>query len=331
MNGFCRGVMLSGFLLLTGLQARAQALTMAATRHHGLPVKASEIQWSKLVWYSATIGGRQVAHAAPFIEIHVNGMTRPALMELDTGTDITSLYGRTLPRAMPSLQKRNLAMLSGTMAGCPFTNQEFEVLAEQGDAPNVNGPIYLGTVGLGFFKDRILLMDLVSDRVAILPKGTEIPASVGSRAQFVPADDRGGKLYVTLKANGELERNMFVDTGSSSSSLVTTPAEWEHLTGREPGDPRNSRWVSSNWGKDAVMIGAPISGNICVGSVCIPRPTIKFEGTGLTNFDFANYPTKTEGYFGLALFDGRSTVIIDVPHGRFGLIGGSMARQLQGK
>jgi hypothetical protein len=74
-----------------------------------------------------------------------------------------------------------------------------------------------------------------------------------------------------------------------------------------------------------------MSGNVCVGSACIPRPTIKFESTGLRNFDFANYPTKTEGYFGLVLFDGRFTVIVDVPHGRFGLVRGSVARQLQGR
>jgi hypothetical protein len=331
MERFCRGVILSGLLLLSGFQAKAKTEFMNTARHHDLPVKTSEIRWSKLVWYSATVGGRKVAHAAPFIEIHVDGMARPALMELDTGTDVTSLYGKTLPRAMPSLQSRDIATLSGTMAGCPFANQEFQVLADQGDAPDADGPIYLGTVGLGFFKNRVLLMDLVSNRVAILPEGTELPASVASRAQFVPADNRGGKLYVTLTANGEIERNMFFDTGSSSSSLVTAPMSWKRLTGRKPGDPRNSRWGSSNWGKNAVMVSAPMSGNVCVASACIPRPTIKFESTGLRNFDFANYPTKTEGYFGLVLFDGRFTVIVDVPHGRFGLVRGSVARQLQGR
>ncbi len=331
MDRLCRVVILSGFLLLSGFQARARAVAMAKARHNDSTVKTSEVQWSNLVWYSATIGGRKVAHAAPFIEIHVDGMARLALVELDTGTDISSLYGKALPRAMPSLKKAHVATLSGTVAGCPFANEEFEVLADQGDAPNGNRPIYLGTAGLGFFKDRILLMDLVSNKVAILAKGVELPESAKSWAQFVPADNRGGKLYVTLKANGEPEQNMFFDTGSSSSSLVTTPAAWERLTGRKPGDPRNLRLVSSNWGRDAVMVSAPILGNVCVGRACIPRPKIKFESTGLRNFDFANYPTKTEGYFGLVLFDGRFTVIVDVPNGRFGLVRGSLARRLRGR
>jgi hypothetical protein len=168
-------------------------------------------------------------------------------------------------------------------------------------------------------------------RVAILPAGAELPASVAGEAQVVPADERGGKLYVTLTANGALEKDMFFDTGSSASSLVTTPAAWERLTGRKAGDSRNARWVVCNWGKDAVMIGAPISGDVCVSSACIPRPMIEFESTGLSNFDFSNYPSKTEGFFGLVPFDGKYTVIVDVPHGKFGLVRGSVARQLRGK
>ncbi len=329
MGGVLRGVVLS--MLLSGFQVKAQTTASATVSHHDLPVKADEIHWSKLVWYSATIGGKKVAHAAPFIEIHVDGMAQPALMELDTGTDISSLYGKTLTRVIPSIQSKKLAVVSGTMAGCPFANEKFEVLADQGDTSTADGRVYLGTVGLGFFRDRILFMDLVSNEVAILPKGVELPASLVSRAQSVPAGVRGGKLYVTLKANGALEQDMFFDTGSSSSTLVTAPATWKRLTGRQPGDPRNSRWVSSNWGKDSVMIGSPASGNVCVGSACVSRPTIKFESTGLENFDFAKYPVKTDRYFGVMLFDGRFTVVIDRAHGRFELVRGSMAHQSWGK
>ena len=74
MDIFCRGVMLAGILLLSGRQAKAQTAAVATVLHHDLPVKTSEIQWSKLVWYSATIGGRKVAHAAPFVEIHLEAV-----------------------------------------------------------------------------------------------------------------------------------------------------------------------------------------------------------------------------------------------------------------
>jgi len=72
------------------------------------------------------------------------------------------------------------------------------------------------------------------------------------------------------------------------------------------------------------MVGAPMSGEMCFGRACIPSPLVFFESSGLKNLDFDQFRYKASGLFGNVPFDGRVTVIVDVPRRRFGLIAGSL-------
>ena len=306
--------------LLLGLIV-AVALGLAQTP------KSPTLSWTRMIWHSASVGGRSVEHAALMVEIQLDGMDTPAIMQLDLGSDATMVYGvpYTQLRRNDTAVGRNLVSLSGVLANCRFQGERFHVRADFGDPITPGKPISLGTVGLDFFTQRILVLDFVRQRLAVLNKGVDLPPAVQHQIDVTPIETRNGKMFVAVTLNGREERGLFYDTGSSLFSLMTTRNRWRELTGRRPDDPANDIWTIKSWGKDAPLIGAPMKGELCVARACISDPLVYFESSGLEGLDFDRYPYKTSGLFGNVPFDGRYTVVVDVPHGRFGLVAGSIA------
>ena len=107
--------------------------------------------------------------------------------------------------------------------------------------------------------------------------------------------------------------------------LTTTPGRWLERTGRRADDERNETQIGTTWGKEVKWIGAPVRGDMCIGKVCVKTPTAWSPTLNLPALDFDKYPFKTAGVFGNAPFDGRYTVVVDLPHKRFGLLKDSLA------
>lgn len=271
--------------------------------------------WSEMVWVSENLGGRQVPHAALMVEVAVEGLPSPALMQLDTGA-VNWVY--RAPKDAPWWRGNEVA-ITGTAAGRRFHDEWFRRRTQPQAV--IDGKPVVGTVGAPFFENRVLILDFVGSRVAILDA---LPTEVERRAAFTPLEYRDGKIFVAFQANGREEKQMFFDSGSSALAIVTTRVRWTEMTGRQPNDSRNERWSVNSWGKMVPMVGAPMKGEMCFGHACLPSPLVFFVSGSLRDFDFDQYPYKAAGLFGNVAFDGRVTVIVDVPRRRFGLIAGSL-------
>jgi hypothetical protein len=280
-----------------------------------------------MIWESADFGGKNVEHAALKVEMRIEGSADPVVMQLDTGADSNVLYGlayKHLPSAPPLTGKTQI-LLGGVAARRAFHDELFYISGDFGGAGEPGKPLLIGTIGAHFFEQRILLLDFVSQRLAILEKGEDLPAEIVGRAAFTPLEYRNHKMFIMVTLNGVEQRDLFFDTGSSAMALMTTRSRWLEWTGRQPDDPANRLILSKSWGKDAKWVGAPAKGGLCVGKACVSAPMVYFDSAGLPNLDFEKYPYKTSGLFGNVPFDGRYTVIVDLPHNRFGLIEGSLA------
>jgi hypothetical protein len=266
-----------------------------------------------------------VEHAALMVEARLDGIDAPAVMQLDTGADADIVYGVPYVQLKPdAAAAKDYVLVSGTIAGVRFGREWFNLAAKHGGPIQPGTPVRLGTIGAAFFEKRILLLDFVAQRLAILGKGEEVPPEIAQRADFVPIDYRNHKMFVSLTLNGVEESGLFFDTGSSSMAVTTTRARWLEWTGRQADDPGNTVFLGQSWGKDARWVGAPVN-SICIGKACVTGALAFFEATGLENLDFDRYPFKAAGLFGNLPFDGRFTVIVDLPNKRFGLIAGSAA------
>ncbi len=251
------------------------------------------------------------------VEMRLDGMSGPMLMQLDTGTPASVFLGKSYEQ----LHRNDTVVgqagrkAGGWVAGRRFDNEVFVVL------PNLGEPRRLGSLGATFFEQRVLILDFVAQKIAILDPRQDLPA----KFDFVPLDYRDHKIFVTLTLNGSADRDMIFDSGSSALPLFTTARRWQEWTRRGPDDPRNLALNAKSWGKEVTLTGAPLKGSICLGKACLSDPLIFFAPKVLANLDMERALYRIAGVLGNALFDGRYTVVVDLPHRRFGLMAGSAA------
>ena len=303
----------------------AAALLVAILVLRGSAPEDSQVLWSNMVWEPFNANGRTVDHAALMVEVELEGSGAPFLMQLDLGTYLTVMYRsayaglRRNDRATP-----NGVLMSGTIAKRRFQEESFGFRPDAGEPGPGDKPIRLGSLGSSFFEHRILLLDFVKQRLAILGKGAALPPALERGVEYLPLKFSYGHVLVAATIDGQAEPNVIFDTGSSMIPFFTGHRRWTELTHRQTGDPANSIIRLSSWGNEAVAIGAPIEGALCIGSACLSHPAIYCAGSGLPNMDLDKYSFVASGVIGNAIFDGRFTVIVDVPGRRFGLVAGSL-------
>jgi hypothetical protein len=282
----------------------------------------NRIRWSKMVWASSKINGQTVEHAALMAEAELDGSSTPVLMQLDLGTYWTVMYNSAYANlGIKSREAQNGVLMSGTIANRHFRDETFGFRTDVPKPARANEPPLLGTIGSRFFEHRILVLDFVAQRLAILGKHAALPPGLQRGIEYLPAEFTYGHLVVTATVNGRVLPNAIFDTGSSMFPFFTGHKRWTELTHRQVDDPANSTVRVNSWGKGAVLIGAPVQ-TLCIASACISHPTIYCEGSRLPNLDIDRSPFS--GIFGNVPFDGRFTVIVDIPGRRFGLIKGSV-------
>jgi len=287
------------------------------------PVEDAPVLWSAIVWTPFEVDGRSFPHAALMVHAQLQGSKVPTLMQLDLGNDPTVLYRYS--NLAFGIKADTLHLISGTIANRRFHNESIRFLDTGGQPTPSAGPILLGSLGSSFFKDRILLLDFVKQRVAILGKGAQLPRALEQEFDFLPVTrNRFGNLLITATINGRAEHDVVFDTGSSILALETGPRNWTKWTNRREDDSRNSVVRANSWSRTAILIGAPLTGTLCAGRACIDHPLIFFESSGLQNLSFEGASSMGAALIGNVLFDGRFTVIVDLARARLGLFKGSV-------
>lgn len=184
------------------------------------PVEDAHVLWSGIVWTPFEVDGRSFPHAALMVHAQLQGSKVPALMQLDLGNDPTVL--NRYSNLAFGFKANTLHLISGTIANRRFHDERIRFL-DTGDQPTpTGGPIFLGSLGGSFFKDRILLLDFVKQRVAILGKGAQLPYALEQEFDCLPVTrNRFGNLLITATLNGRAEHDVVFDTGSSMLALAT--------------------------------------------------------------------------------------------------------------
>lgn len=116
---------------------------------------AAALHWSNIVW-EPWLGK---PHAELMIQARLDGRGS-GLLQLDTGAWKSALYrpgGADIT-------------VSGSIAGREFEREPFGFRSDEAK------PGRLGTVGLSFFAQRVLILDFVKGRLAILGEGSGFPA-----------------------------------------------------------------------------------------------------------------------------------------------------------
>jgi hypothetical protein len=285
--------------------------------------RTEALSWMKMYFAHDGLQGAHVSSTALDVPAEIDELRTPTTMQLDLGSYQTVLYGIPFqaltshvehPRKVLGSRfagyRTEMSHFSRSIIGCRFANAQLPILQDFGYPSAKGQPVEFGTVGSDFFENRILVMDFVKGRVAVTDSEAEIPASLLSRARFVPLTYDKGQIFVKLKVNGR-DAVYLYDTGSDAFPLLTTRADWQELTGLAGDATDVTVWLGSSWGKPKAFVGARLKGDLCLGEDCLNHPLAFFAPSG---------PAGTP-LFGDALFEGRYIVIVDIPRRRFGVIG----------
>ncbi len=294
------------------------------------PTARQEVrQWHGFTWFEGRLGDEQVERLAIHVPVRLAGLPGEHRLQLDTGASHTVLHGGALRAIDPTFAADARTLLvSGTIAGATVTNEPVGVLPDfrASVAAGTPAPI-IGTLGLSFFSQRMLVVDYPAARLMVLPKDATLPDQLERRARFLPTTVRNGKLYVPVAFDGRPRTDVFLDTGASAFALVTSPARWRELTGLQGTESSNLRRTGSSWDTDLTLVGARMAGRLAVGPATLHRPVVWH--TPDPRFSFDNWPD-TSGFIGNALFADRFVVVLDLPRGRIGLAASTAARPRSG-
>ncbi len=289
-----------------------------AARYDGVP-------WSPFRWVKYDIAGRTYDKAALFVPFASDTLGGSYWLQLDTGAYVGVWVYRNplrqlLARRGVPLDSAATFRITGTIGNYAIRDEPLQRHSNPRDTLATGDTLpKIGTLGLNFFRDKVLVLDLPGERFAIVDSAAALPEWIERGASWVPVEYRNGKMFVHLTLNDSVYTGFFYDSGASLFAVNTTPEIWRAVTGRTGTEPNNVDWKVPSFGQEILMRGAPVR-NASVGTASLERPLAFYMAEGPERLDFSKVGFPMEGLFGNALFYDRYIVVVDLPRRRFGII-----------
>lgn len=285
------------------------------------------IQWIPFNWIEVEISGRIFEKAAILIPVTIDGIQQKFNMQFDLGANFSSFYEKPLKyffekypflnnidtsisfqmngHEFPALRNVNLRL--GEVI---FNNIDAGLLIDHGieispDSINSETEILIGTIGADLVKNKILIIDYKSNRLAIAD--TLPPEYHNASFQIMIVDN--GRIKIPFLINGK-EENLMFDTGSSIFSLITTKENALEIGGNETVD----FLMVWSWFNYIPFYGLKTVSSVIFGDKKLENIIVYY------NYDWDDF-FKSENIWGLTgnalFFD--NVVIIDYKNNRFGV------------
>lgn len=309
--------LISVLVMVSACVPRRESIAPTSTAMDTLP-------WTSFHWVSATLGDTTIEKVAIYVPITADTLGGTYWLQLDTGAD-SDVWLYTAPLAQ-LLRRRGAVrdtttwfeIPQGRIGAYPIRDHAVNIRLVAGDTVRTDDPHpKIGTLGLNFFRQRVLLLDFPAQRFAILDSVAALPASIEERADWVGVDYRNDKLFLPLTLGGATYDDFFYDSGASLFPLSTTREIWRQVTGRDTG---TVVLTVPSFGEQVVLSGAPAEGSVRVGTATFARPMIFHLASGPERLKLENWGFRASGLVGNALFADRHLVIIDLPRRRFGIV-----------
>lgn len=284
-----------------------------------------KIEWNEFVWMEDTFGEEYYSKAAILIPFRFNGINEDYYLQLDTGAS-SLLYGNSFYDVEPSyrvIKKKDkrpyVVSIDGTFSNYVFTNENFGLLQDYGATlEELKEAEYklVGSLGLDFFKNRILIIDFSEEKFAIFNNQNDVPRNIKKNSGFLDMKYKNDKIYLMSKIAGK-DLSLIYDTGSSIFDIIATKEIWTSLTNVKSVKDIKLLEIPS-WGAIVQLKGARSESDWEIGDVTIEKPLIFYEPSGLENFNFKSI--QADGLLGNAIFYDNHIITIDLINKKFGIM-----------
>jgi hypothetical protein len=291
----------SATLAVAPLTGSAKPITAQAAASALAVASASLVGKAQCVAFTWLPNDRGSERGGISIPVRLNGTAMS--LQLDTGANVTSLYGQFAVRAgWAEKGAENFQARTFTIAGVALDRPKVYVNAEM-----VEDPVVRGTLGLPALLGKVTVIDYPAKRFCLFAEA-DLPAPL-RKADFVRAMLRNAKLHVPVTSGAFASDTIVFDTGSSEMPLHVDLAEWKVITGRTSTNKAPASIKGMAWGKPFTLAGAPALSPLKLGEVTLGKVDVFTNPEAPTSF--SEWPVRTAGVIGNAPFwDG--IVIIDL-------------------
>ncbi len=286
---------------------------------------AKKIEWNEFVWGESKISEEYYNKTAILVPFRFNGIEEEYYLQLDTGAS-SVLYGNSFYDIEPSYRVKkqkdkrpSIVSIDGTLSNYEFVYEDFGLLHDYGatlEELKVAEYKLIGSLGLDFFKNRILIIDFSEEKFAILNNQNDVPRNIKKNSGFLDMKYKNNKIYLMSKI-GDKDLSLIYDTGSSIFDIVATKEIWTSLTNVKSAKDMKLLEVPS-WGAIVQLKGARSESDWEIGDVIIEKPLIFYEPSGLENFNFKSI--QADGLLGNAIFYDNHIITIDLISKKFGIM-----------
>lgn len=286
---------------------------------------AQKIEWNEFVWAESTIGDEYYNKAAILVPFRFNGIEEEYYLQLDTGAS-SVLYGNSFYDIEPNYRVKkvkdkrpSIVSIDGTLSNYEFAYRDFGLLQDYGatlEELKVAEYKLIGSLGLDFFKNRILIIDFSEEKFAIFNNQNDVPRNIKKNSGFLDMKYKNDKIYLMSKIAGK-DLSLIYDTGSSIFDIIATKEIWTSLTNVKSVKDIKLLEIPS-WGAIVQLKGARSESDWEIGDVTIEKPLIFYEPSGLENFNFKSI--QADGLLGNAIFYDNHIITIDLINKKFGIM-----------
>jgi len=306
-------------ICLTLLMVGCSGISVPPTNWNEIEIK--DFSWQPFEWRDSMLGETYYDKAAIFVPIQLEQSDREFWLQLDTAApslffgstiDSLELYGNTFSKNA----KNDAIIFNGKIAGYDTKNAIFATMKNYGQTvTDEDEDVRIGSLGMDFFKDRILVLDFPNNRLAIANSASQLPAEIVEKVTFSKSEMVRNYFVVNMMF-GETPLKIAYDTGSSIFPLHVNQDLWQQFTGREGKETDNIFIEAPAWGNYITVIGAPSKEEMIISDFELGKPMIyysektpdRYKGSGL------------DGLMGNAPFFDDYIVILDGIEQRFGLV-----------
>lgn len=277
------------------------------------------IEWIPFSWVGDTISGKYIEKAYLHIPVKIDDLPHDFTMQFDLGTYGTQFYGNALTPYLdkyPSLANklgaaqgvediifRNVNLQMGTVAFNGVDVWYRKNFGEEipGDSIHSKTPKHIGTIAPDIFRDKILVIDYKSCRLAV---SDSLPAEYKDlQAEVFEIDE--GIIKLLFRINGE-ECQLMFDTGASPFLLATSEERALEISNSIITDSLSGPlW----WGNEITFYGLEVNKPVEFGGQVLKNGRVYYDKEGLWE-DEVFKPLNVWGLTGNAYFL-DNVVIID--------------------
>jgi hypothetical protein len=298
-----------------------------------LQAHSQKLSWIDFIWVGDSAGGRYLEKSAIDIPVKIEDMPYKFTAQLDLGSPSSMLYGNSITPYLEKgsilkskidtglktwLDSKQYPIFRGVnmqLDNVPFENIDLAYYKGYGDSltedsVKSNTVKEIGTIGSGFFHDKVLIIDYPNHRICVtdvIPKEFQVNGNIID-FKFVE-----GLIVIPVQIDGKME-NLIFDSGSSIFSLNTNEKNANDISGNAAIE--DSLKINS-WGKYYYTYGKKVSKEVKIGNVVLPKTLVYYDKR---EWDYFFIRNNIWGITGNAYFF-NNVVIVDFKNNKFEISG----------